>query len=83
MEHQRLNYHVGNYSEYQRQVKEKIARQGQILDASERQRSKAMAFVQKHQQNNNDKKSRTDHNKQRQAKMIKEKKIERIGYYRE
>ena len=81
MEHQRLNYHVGNYSEYQRQVKEKIARQGQILDASERQRSKAMAFVQKQQQKNN--KKFIDPNKQRQAKMIKEKKIERIGYYRE
>lgn len=79
MEHQRLSYHVGNYSEYQRQMQEKSARQAQILDASERQRTKAIAFVQK-QQNN---KKSTDPNKQRQAKMIKEKKIDRIGNYRE
>jgi ATPase subunit of ABC transporter with duplicated ATPase domains len=79
MEHQRLAYHVGNYSEYQRQVREKTARQSQILDASERQRAKAMEFVQKHQNN----KKSTDPNKQRQAKMIKEKKLERIGMYRE
>ena len=79
MEHQRLNYYVGNYSEYQRQMEEKTARQGQIIDSSERQRAKAMAFVQK-QQNN---KKSTDPNKQRQAKMIKEKKLERIGNYRE
>jgi len=79
MEHQRLTYHVGNYSEYQRQMQEKSARQAQILDASERQRNKAMAFVQK-QQNN---KKSTDPNKQRQAKMIKEKKMDRIGNYRE
>jgi hypothetical protein len=49
------------------------------LDASERQRAKAMEFVQKHQNN----KKSTDPNKQRQAKMIKEKKLERIGMYRE
>ncbi len=79
MEHQRLSYHVGNYSEFQRQMQEKSARQGQILDAAERQRSKAMAFVQK-QQNN---KKSTDPNKQRQAKMIKEKKLDRIGNYRD
>lgn len=79
MEHRRLSYHVGNYSEYQRQMQEKASRQAQILDASERQRSKAMAFVQKQQ---NSKKS-TDPNKQRQAKMIREKKIDRIGNYRE
>eukprot|EP00980_Cylindrotheca_fusiformis_P006966 scaffold1469_cov119-Cylindrotheca_fusiformis.AAC.10 len=79
MEHQRLTYHVGNYSEYQRQVQEKATREAQILDASERQRSKAMAFVQKHQNN----KKSTDPNKQRQAKMIKEKKLDRIGMYRE
>mmetsp|Transcript_25081 Transcript_25081/g.61770 ORF Transcript_25081/g.61770 Transcript_25081/m.61770 type:complete len:488 (+) Transcript_25081:262-1725(+) len=79
MEHQRLAYHVGNYSEYKRQMDEKAARQAQILDASERQRSKAMAFVQK--QSNN--KKSTDPNKQRQAKMIKEKKMDRIGMYRE
>lgn len=79
MEHQRLSYHVGNYSEYQRQMQEKSARQAQILDASERQKAKAMAFVQKQQ---NSKKS-TDPNKQRQAKMIKEKKMDRIGNYRE
>jgi len=79
MEHQRLEYHVGNYSEYRRQMDEKSARQAKILDASERQRAKAMAFVQK--QSNN--KKSTDPNKQRQAKMIKEKKMDRIGMYRE
>lgn len=79
MEHHRLSYHVGNYSEYQRQMQDKAARQAQILDASERQRNKAMAFVQKQQ---NSKKS-TDPNKQRQAKMIRDKKLDRIGNYRE
>jgi ABC-type multidrug transport system ATPase subunit len=79
MEHQRLNYHIGNYSEYQRQMAEKTAREAQILDASEKQRSKAMTFIQK-QQNN---KKSTDPNKQRQAKMIKDKKLDRIGNYRE
>jgi ATP-binding cassette subfamily F protein 3 len=78
MEHQRLSHHVGNYSEYQRQVQDKSAREAQILDASERQRTKAMAFVQK-QAN----KKSSDPNKQRQAKMIKEKKLDRIGNYRE
>ena len=75
MEHQRLSYHVGNYSEYQRQMQEKASRQAQIIDASERQRSEAAAFVQKQQ---NSKKS-TDPNKQRQAKTIREKKLDRIG----
>lgn len=79
MEHQRLTYHVGSYSEYQRQMQEKISREAQILDASERQRTKAMEFVQKQQGN----KKSTDPNKQRQAKMIKEKKLDRIGNYRE
>ena len=79
MEHQRLSYHVGNYSEFQRQIQKKATRHAQILDASERQRSKAQAFVQKQQ---NSKKS-TDPNKQRQAKTIREKKMERIGNYRE
>ena len=60
MEHQRLSYHVGNYSEFQRQIQKKATRHAQILDASERQRSKALAFVQK-QQNN---KKSTDPNKQ-------------------
>lgn len=76
MEHQRLNYHIGNYTEYQRQVQEKVARQSQILDSSERQRSKAMAFVQSNQHSK-------DPNKQRQAKMAKDKKLDRIGNYRE
>jgi ATPase subunit of ABC transporter with duplicated ATPase domains len=51
MEHQRLSYHVGNYSEFQRQIQKKATRHAQILDASERQRSKALAFVQKQQNN--------------------------------
>jgi ATPase subunit of ABC transporter with duplicated ATPase domains len=81
MEHQRLTYHVGNYSEYQRQQEEKASREAQILDAAERQRNKAMAFVQKQQAAAN--KKSADPNKQRQAKMIKEKKMDRIGNYRE
>lgn len=79
MEHQRLSYHVGSYSDYERQMDEKAAHQAQILDASERQRNKALAFVQKQQ---NSKKS-TDPNKQRQAKMVREKKLDRIGNYRD
>jgi ATPase subunit of ABC transporter with duplicated ATPase domains len=49
MNHQGLTYHSGNYSEYERQLAEKATRQTQILDAAERQRSKADAFVQKQQ----------------------------------
>ena len=81
MEHQRLNYHVGNYSEYQRQMQDKAARESHILDAAERQRAKAAAFVQKQQAMAN--KKSADPNKQRQAKMIKDKKMERLGNYRE
>lgn len=79
LQHQRLTYHVGNYSEYIRQQNEKTTREGQILDASARQRAKAEAFVQKQLAN----RKSTDPNKQRQAKMIKEKKLDRIGNYRE
>jgi ATPase subunit of ABC transporter with duplicated ATPase domains len=61
-------------------MEEKAARESQILDAAERQRSKAEAFVQKQQQQS---KKSADPNKQRQAKMIKEKKMDRIGNYRE
>jgi ATPase subunit of ABC transporter with duplicated ATPase domains len=81
MDHEGLTYHSGNYSEYERQLAEKATRQTQILDAAERQRSKADAFVQKQQAMAN--KKSADPNKQRQAKMIKEKKMERIGNYRE
>jgi ATPase subunit of ABC transporter with duplicated ATPase domains len=81
LEHHRLTYHVGNYSEYERQVRDKAARETQILDAAERQRSKAVAFIQKQQAAAN--KKSADPNKQRQAKMIREKKLDRIGNYRE
>uniref|UniRef100_A0A7S3KXI9 ABC transporter domain-containing protein n=1 Tax=Amphora coffeiformis TaxID=265554 RepID=A0A7S3KXI9_9STRA len=81
MDHMQLSYHVGNYSEYERQMAEKSARDAQILGAAERQRAKAEAFVQKQQAMAN--KKSADPNKQRQAKMIKEKKMERIGNYRE
>jgi len=81
MSHERIKYHVGNFSEFERQQQEKSARDTQILDASERQRSKAEAFVQKQQSMAN--KRSADPNKQRQAKMIKEKKLDRIGNYRE
>jgi len=81
LEHQRLSYHVGNYSMYEQQMQEKAARESQILDAAERQRSKAQAFVQKQQQAAQ--KKLADPNKQRQAKMIRDKKLDRIGNYRE
>jgi ATP-binding cassette subfamily F protein 3 len=81
MEHQKLTYHPGNYADYERTLEEKAARDAQILDASERQRSKAQAFVQKQQQQAN--KKSADPNKQRQAKMIREKKMDRIGNYRQ
>lgn len=81
MEHKRLQYHVGNFSQYERQQQDKAAREAQILDATERQRTKAMVFIQKQQAQANKKSS--DPNKQRQAKMIKEKKLERMGNYRE
>jgi ATP-binding cassette, subfamily F, member 3 len=81
MEHQTLAYHVGNYSMYEQQQLEKSTREAQILDAAERQRSKAMAFVQKQQANAN--KKSADPNKLRQAKMIRDKKMDRIGNYRE
>jgi ATPase subunit of ABC transporter with duplicated ATPase domains len=80
MEHKRLTYHVGNYSDYQQKMQEKRARECQILDASERQRAKALVFVEKQQQQS---KKSSDPNKQRQAKMIKDKKLDRIGNYRE
>jgi ATPase subunit of ABC transporter with duplicated ATPase domains len=81
MDHMRLSYFVGNYSEYERQMAEKAARSAQILDAAERQRAKAEAFVQKQQAMAN--KKSADPNKQRQAKTIKTKKLDRIGNYRE
>lgn len=81
LEHQRLSYHPGNFSEYERQMEEKAAREAQILDAAERQQTKAKEFIQKQQAMSNKKKA--DPNKQRQAKMIKEKKLDRIGNYRE
>jgi len=80
-EHQKLTYFSGSYSSYERRMEEKAAQQTQMLDANERRRTKAMAFIQK-QQGMGDKKN-ADPNKQRQAKMMKEKKLERIGNYRE
>jgi len=81
LENQKLKYHVGNYADYERQQQEKAAREGQILDAAERQRTKAEAFIQKQQAASN--KKSADPKKQRQAKMMREKKLERIGNYRE
>lgn len=81
MEHKQLVYHVGNYSAYEQQQEEKASREAQILDASGRQRAKAMSFIQKQEASAN--KKRQDPKKQRQAKMVKEKKLERIGNYRE
>ena len=81
MNHKKLKYHPGNFSEFERQHAEKSAREAQILDAVERQQSKAQAFVQKQESMARSKSA--DPNKQRQAKMIKEKKMDRIGNYRE
>ena len=81
MEHKKLVYHVGNYTDYELQQEEKAARHAQILDASERQRAKAVSFIQKQEANAT--KKRADPKKQRQAKIMKEKKLERIGNYRE
>ena len=80
LEHKRLTYHAGNYTDYRNKMDEKASREAQIVDASERQRTRAMTFVQKQQQQS---KKSSDPNKQRQAKMIKEKKLDRIGNYRE
>jgi ATP-binding cassette, subfamily F, member 3 len=77
MNHQRLTYHPGNYWDYQRQIQERTAMQSNKLEAAEKQRQKAIEFVQKQQIHSN------DPNKQRQAKMIKEKKLDRIGMFRE
>jgi ATPase subunit of ABC transporter with duplicated ATPase domains len=77
LDHQRLTYHVGSYSSYEQQMQDKQARESQILDAADRQRTKAQAFVQKQQTKS------ADPNKQRQAKMMREKKMERMGNYRE
>jgi ABC-type multidrug transport system ATPase subunit len=63
MENQKLKYHVGNYSEYDRQQEEKTSRESQILDAADRQRTKAQAFIQKQQAAAN--KKSADPNKQR------------------
>ena len=81
MNHQVLKYHPGNFSEFERQQEEKSAREAQILDAAERQRNKAEAFVKKQEAMARSKSA--DPNKQRQAKMIKDKKLDRIGNYRE
>lgn len=80
-EHKQLTYHPGPFSAYELQQQEKTARHAQILDASERQKAKAVSFLKKQEAAANKKKS--DPKKQRQAKMIREKKLDRIGNYRE
>jgi ABC-type multidrug transport system ATPase subunit len=42
-QNKKLAYHSGNYSDYKQKMEEKAARESQILDAAERQRSKAEA----------------------------------------
>jgi ATPase subunit of ABC transporter with duplicated ATPase domains len=81
MNHLRLSYHPGSYWDYQRQMQERTAMQSNKLEAAEKQRQKALEFVQKQQSQSN--KKSADPNKQRQAKMIKDKKLERIGMFRE
>jgi ATPase subunit of ABC transporter with duplicated ATPase domains len=75
LSHQTLSYFVGNYTEYERQQYEKSQRDTQLLDAASRQLKKANEFIQRHQHQ--------DPNKQRQAKMMKDKKLDRIGNYRD
>jgi ATP-binding cassette subfamily F protein 3 len=82
-EHKKLSYHVGNYSDFQQQQDEKHARQAQILDASERKRAKAISFIEQQQKSSTSSKKYQDPKKQRQAKMMKEKKLDRIGNYRD
>ena len=80
--HQKLKYHPGNYSAFEQNEADKAAREAQILDAAERKKTKALEFVERHQHASS-KKHGFDPNKQRQAKMIREKKLDRIGNYRE
>jgi ATPase subunit of ABC transporter with duplicated ATPase domains len=80
MNHQKLTYHPGNYWEYVRQMEERTAMQSNKLEAAEKQLQKALEFVQKNQASS---KKGVDPNKQRQAKMVKDKKLDRIGMFRE
>ncbi|EED95187.1 ABC transporter family, partial [Thalassiosira pseudonana CCMP1335] len=73
MEHKRLTYHAGNYSQYRLKMQEKAARESQILDAAERQRSKAMEFVQKQQ---HQAKKSIDPNKQHHVRLAQKVEIE-------
>lgn len=79
LKNQKLTYHPGSYFEYQIQMEERTAMQSNKLEAAEKQRRKALEFVQQQQSN----KKGVDPNKQRQAKMIKDKKLDRIGMFRE
>ena len=81
IEHGKLKTFPGSWSDYELRQEEKMSHQKQILDATERQQAKAKQFIQKQQAMAN--KKSADPNKQRQAKMMKEKKLDRIGNYRE
>jgi ATP-binding cassette, subfamily F, member 3 len=81
IEHGKLKTFPGSWSDYELTMEEKLAHKKQILDASERQKAKAQQFIQKQQAMAN--KKSADPNKQRQAKMMKDKKLDRIGNYRE
>jgi ATPase subunit of ABC transporter with duplicated ATPase domains len=80
--HQKLTYYPGNFSAFEQRQAEKASREAQILDSAERKRTKALEFVERHQHAGS-KKHGFDPNKQRQAKTIREKKLDRIGNYRE
>mmetsp|Transcript_22728 Transcript_22728/g.52096 ORF Transcript_22728/g.52096 Transcript_22728/m.52096 type:complete len:651 (-) Transcript_22728:46-1998(-) len=81
MHHKRLDHYKGNYSDYRRVVEEKTLREGSILDAAERQKERAKTFVEKTQRKMASKKSQ-DPNRLKQAKTVREKKMDRIGKYR-
>jgi ATP-binding cassette, subfamily F, member 3 len=81
MNHQRLTYHPRNYWDNQRQIQERTAMQSNKIEAAEKQRQKAIEFVQKQQQKQNH--DSFYPNKQRQAIMIKEERLDRNGMFRE
>lgn len=81
IEHGKLKTFPGTWSDYELQQEAMMTHKKQMLDANERQQAKAQQFIQKQQAMAN--KKSADPNKQRQAKMMKDKKLDRIGNYRE
>lgn len=81
--HKKLKYYPGNYSAYQKTLHDKATHEAQIVNAANRQREKAMEFISENtSKQNNNKKNTIDPKKQKQAKT-KEKKLDRLGRFRE